>query len=416
MGVVLAFAGGGAQSGGSQGEKTVLKFWSHQQAVWNTQNEELIAAFEKENPNVKIEYETYPYGDFEQKTQTALVSKSGGADIFELWGGWIVDISSTGSIAPVPEAFINALKQDSYDTVLGGFEYQGKYYGVPMELNQEMGGLLINKAYFDQHNIKYPTTWDEMIAIAKANSASSNGVFTMKGFDFAQDTALPMLYMTMILSQGGQYFVPGRVDRYNFDTPESIKALQTLADLITKDKVTNTDVLTGASQDQNYHLLFNGEVLMIPIGFWTIPIGEETYGVTYGKDFDYIQIPFFGPQKKWVAETGWGYVVNANTKDQEAAWKFVEFCVRPENLMKIDTVRGLIPPRKSVARDPDYLKALPYAKPIIDIIDGVNYMGYINTEALKRIINNALVDMVQNGTPAAVAVKKINADLEPYYK
>jgi multiple sugar transport system substrate-binding protein len=416
MGVVLAFAGGGAQSGGSQGEKTVLKFWSHQQVVWNSQNEELIAAFEKENPNIRIEYEAYPYSDFEQKTQTALVSKSGGADIFELWGGWIVDISPTGAIAPVPDAFINTLKQDSYDMVLGGFEYNGKYYGVPIELNQEGGGLLVNKAYFDQHNIKYPSTWDEMTDIAKTHAVSRNGIFSMRGFDFVQATNFSMLYMSMILSQGGQYFVPGRVDRYNFDTPESIKALQTLADLITKDSVTNIDVFTGASQNDPFHWLFNGEGLMVPTGFWTIPVGEETYGVTYGKDFDYIQIPFFGPQKKWVAETGWGYVVNANTKDQEAAWKFVEFCVRPENLLKIVTVRGLVPPRKSVARDPAYLTAIPYAKPIIDIIDGVNYMGRINTSALKRILNNALVDMVQNGTPAAAAVKKINADLEPYYK
>ncbi|GHV13809.1 hypothetical protein FACS189491_09270 [Spirochaetia bacterium] len=410
----LLFAGGGQSSGSSKGT-TTLKFWSHQQTVWNNQNQELIAAFQKENPNIKIEYETYPYRDFESKTQAALMTKTGGADIFELWGGWILDISPTGALSPVPDAFIRELKTDSYDMVLGGFEYNGKYYGVPIEMNQEGGGMLVLKPYFDSHNIKYPTTWNELVSIAKAHSVSRNGVFSMRGFDFPQNTVLSMLYMSMILSQGGQYFEPGRNDRFNFDTPESIKAIQALADLIRIDHVTDVDVLTSGQGDPYVHL-FNGEALMATQGFWTIPTGQDEFGAEFGKDFDYIGLPFYGPEKKWVAETGWGYVVNANTQNQEAAWKFVEFCMRPENLMKITTVRGLVPPRKSVARDPAYLKALPYAKAIIDVIDGANYMGYINTSVLKRVINNAFVDMVQNGTPAATAVKKINADLQPYYK
>lgn len=36
----------------------------------------------------RIKLETFPYDEFESKVQTALIDGEGGADIYELWGGW----------------------------------------------------------------------------------------------------------------------------------------------------------------------------------------------------------------------------------------------------------------------------------------------------------------------------------------
>jgi multiple sugar transport system substrate-binding protein len=404
-GLLIAIAAiTGCSNRGSERGKVILRFWSHQNVPWNINNEEFIAGFMEENPGISIEYEAFPYGDFEQKTQTALISKTGGADIFELWGGWVLDFSPTGALAPVPEQFINELKADSYEPVLASFFYDGKYYGVPIEFNAEYGGMLVLKPYFDSHNIKYPSTWDEAIGIAREHAVTRNGVMELRGFDYIGSDTLLFTYLSMILSKGGTYLEDGG-HRFNFNTPIAREALQKLRDYILVDKITSIDAFLGGNPGVDYYV-FMGESLMAPRGMWTIPTGKEMYDAELGVDIDYIPSPFYGPEKKWAAETGWGLVVNSGTSHPDEAWKFVEYCLRPENIFKSVVARGNIPPRRSVAKDPAYLAAIPYAKPIVDVLDGASYVGYINTDVMKEELDNAFIDMIQNGVSVEATLQR----------
>lgn len=62
-------------------ETTTVKFWTHLNNAWNDNYKELIAEFEAQNPDIKIEYEQFPYADFEAKIQTSLLTGGAGADI-----------------------------------------------------------------------------------------------------------------------------------------------------------------------------------------------------------------------------------------------------------------------------------------------------------------------------------------------
>ncbi|MCL2486447.1 MAG: extracellular solute-binding protein, partial [Oscillospiraceae bacterium] len=299
---VAAGCGGGGDNGEVEDGKIVLKYWTHNdEDAWNESDAAMIAAFEEENPDIKIEIESFPYDDFEQKVMTSFMSKSGGADIYKMWGGWAVDYSSTGVFAPVPDAFIADLKNDCYEPVLGALLYEGSYYGVPLEFNAEWGGMLVNKPYFEEHDLAYPTDWDDMISIATAHSESDGEIFDMRGFDFISFDTVPYTWLQMILSSGGTYLDGDGVD---FDTPIAKETLQKLVDYVTINKVTNIEALTG-SETENHDWLFNGEALMAPRGMWTVGSGVYDLGLKYGVDFDYIQTPFYGSQKRWAAETGW---------------------------------------------------------------------------------------------------------------
>ena len=401
---IFAGCNSGSASSGSGGEQIKLQYWTHLEEPWNDSDDEMIAAFEKKYPNITIERESFPYDEFESKTMTSLQSKSGGADIYKLWGGWAIDFAPTGAFAAAPDKFYDELKADCYAPVLGAFEYGGKLYGVPLEFNAEWGGMLVYKPYFDEHGLKYPTKWDEMISLAAVHSEYSGDVFEMRGFDFISWDSMPYIYLQMILSSGGQYVTSG--DDFNFDTPIAIETLQTLANYVTVDKLTNITGLTGGDDIENFDQIFLGKALMAPRGIWTIPVGIYDYEVEFGKDFDYVATPFYGSQKKWAAETGWGLAVNANSANSEAAWKFVEFLMEAGNLRKINADCGMIPPRKSVAKN--FASDMPAAKPILDVLEGAQFIGHINTDILKEAIIDAFVDMVQNGTPADVAVLDIN--------
>ncbi len=395
--------------GDGSGEETItLQYWTHLETPWNISNDELVAAFESKYPNIKIEVEAYPYDEFEQKVRTSLLSHTGGADIYELWGGWAYEFAPTGVFAPVPDDLMGDLLEDCYEPVLGAFEYEGEYYGVPMEFNAEYGGMLVNKTYFEENNIDYPETWDEMIEIATENSVSENDIFDMRGFDFISFDSLPYTWLSMILSSGGNYL---EGDTFNFDTQIAKDTLQELVNYVTVNKVTNIEGLAG-SDLENFHWLFLDQALMVPRGIWTIPTGETEYGVVYGEDFDYISMPFYGSEQRWAAETGWGLAVNNESEYADAAWKFISFCMEPENLLQLNVDRGLIPPRKSVAHDPAFLEALPYAEPIVNVLDGASFVGPINTDVLKEAICNMFADIIQNGTSIDDAVVQLNQNLK----
>jgi len=405
---LLAGCGGKAGDAGAQDGKTVLKYWAHSdEDAWNASDEAMIAAFQAEYSDIRIEREAFPYDDFEQKVMTSFMSKSGGADIYKMWGGWAVDFASTGVFAAAPDEFVADLKGDCYDPVLGALEYEGKYYGVPLEFNAEWGGLLVNKTYFDEHGLQYPKDWDDMIRIATENSVSSGEVFDMRGFDFISFDTLPYIWLQMILSSGGAYLAG---DGFDFDTPVAKESLQKLVDYVKVNKVTNIECLTGG-EIENHDWLFSGEALMAPRGMWTIGSGVNDYELEYGVDFEYIQTPFYGPQKRWAAETGWSLGVNSSSGNADAAWLFVEFCLRPENLLRINIDCDMIPPRKSVAHDPEYIAAVPYAAPILDVLDGASFIGYFNSDTLKEAICNMYVDMILNDTSVDDAISALNDEL-----
>ena len=164
-------------------EQQVVTFWSHQNVAWNASWEELIAEFEAQNPDIRIEYTTFPYADFEAKTQTSLMASDAGADVYEVWGGWMLDFASSGALREVPSELMADLLEDSYEPVLGTLQYEGKYYGAPLELNSGYGGMVVNKKLFEENGIAYPTTWEEVINIAREVAVSDGDVMEMRGLE-----------------------------------------------------------------------------------------------------------------------------------------------------------------------------------------------------------------------------------------
>ena len=96
-------AGAGNASGGS--DSVTLTMWAHQNEPWNNAWLQKIQEFEDANPGITINLETFPYDEFESKVQTSLIDGEGGADIYELWGGWALDFAPTGALLEIPEDF-----------------------------------------------------------------------------------------------------------------------------------------------------------------------------------------------------------------------------------------------------------------------------------------------------------------------
>lgn len=376
--------------GGSK-TKVEIKYWAHQNEGWNKSHNAIAKKFSDANPDIKVLTEFFPYDDFESKVQTSLMSKSGGADVYELWGGWGVDFAHTGALAKVPDSFASEFKTDYFAPALGSFEYDGAYYGVPLEFNIESGGLLVNKKLFDAKGLSYPKTWAEMLDIAGKTSVRDGAVMKMRGFDFVTVDNVGYTWLAMLMSKGANYYNDD--GKFNFTSPEAVDAMTQLVSYVVDKGYTNLEALTGGGGGEGHYFLYEDQAMMVARGPWVISEGIETYELEQGVDFDYIEMPWYGDKKAFAAETGWGLAVSEASKAKDAAWKFVEFMMEPENLVGHLEICGMLPPRQSIIDNTDYKERMPHVAPLLDILKNGQYIGHFNTDVFKEAVNNMFVEL-----------------------
>lgn len=372
-------------------DKTTLTFWGHQNDAWNESYRKVAEKFEKENPDIKINFEFFPYDQFESKVQTSLMSKDEGADIYELWGGWGIDFAPTGSLAPVSEELQNKIEENYYEPTYGSLKYEDKIYGFPLEFNIEYGGLLVNDNLMKEYKLSVPTTWAELRSTAKEATKMDGDNYITKGFDFVNWDSVPYTFTSMIMTQGAKY--QNEDGTFNFQTPEAKKALQELYDMVAVDKVTDMEGLTGGGDMEGYQQLFAGNTVMVPRGPWTIAEGEFSFDLKYGKDFEYVGMPWYGETPSFAAETGWSVVVNGNSKEKQAAMKFLEFFSKEEVLLDHNVACAQIPADKNVATNAEFVEKMPFAEPLVKILDDGHFIGYFNTDIFKEEVNDMFMKL-----------------------
>ncbi len=158
-------ASGCSSSGGDGGSgdgKVSLTFWQNSttgpgQQFWK----DLIASFEKDNPNVTIKMQSIQNEDLDGKLQTAL--NSGDApDIFlQRGGGKMGAMADAGQLMDLSDSLDATTKAAVSDGALKGESYKGKIYAMPVDVLPE--GIFYSQDLFTAAGITdTPTTLDEL--------------------------------------------------------------------------------------------------------------------------------------------------------------------------------------------------------------------------------------------------------------
>ncbi len=110
-------------------------------------NEEIIAKFMEQNPDIEVTYEQFQYDQFLQTLQTSMQAGTE-ADVIEMFGSWVCSYANGGRLAEVPPEVMSYSQAQElfYTAPLDGYYCDGKLYGLPNEFNLEVGGALVNPA------------------------------------------------------------------------------------------------------------------------------------------------------------------------------------------------------------------------------------------------------------------------------
>ncbi len=312
-------------------DQVTLSFWSWLPTT--DQSEEMIAEFEKQNPDIKIDYTRTEQDDYFEKLQVAMASGTG-PDLFGLTTG-----AMTEQYAPFAEDMSGLGDEywsDWKDTISETAVEQcttedGTVVGMPL-LVAGMTDLLYNKTLMDECGIeKVPTTYEEL-KDAAAKAKEKGYVCVAAG---AADDWVNSDWFVQISNE----FEEGAV--YEAEKGERPWTDQCFVDTMTawqnlfNDGIFEDGALGVATYpDARDQYFFARKSVFFLTGSWhlgpTSPSNSEIQGTEIGNQGDVIGMSVFPSMSEDGTICGTSGVdtmvaVNKDCKEKEAAMKFVQF-------------------------------------------------------------------------------------------
>jgi len=320
----------------------------------------LAAEFHKEHPMITIKFENVPA---EQAAQvlTTRIAGNNAPDVAFVNASDTADYASRGAAVDLTDyiARSDVVNPDDYVQAFKTFvTYEDKLYGLPVD--GETTGLFYRTDLFKAAGIDGPpTTWDEFQADAAALTDESKGQY---GFEmFAPESAYywyPWLYQA-----GGDLLTEDGKD-IAFTSDEAKEAADFYVGLT---KYAPPDYLNSNSWDGRVAFA-EGQTAMYVAGAWFAGTLTDEFPDATGK-WATAPLPE-GPAGCKTTIAGDALVMMSQTKIPDAAWLWMEFLSKPENIARqtYETEGTLLPPLKSLLEGPDIVKEKPVLKGFIDLM------------------------------------------------
>jgi multiple sugar transport system substrate-binding protein len=382
-------SGGSASAGNSAAaiaaalqKPTTLTLWA-----WAPQSKDLVAAFEKKYPKVKVNLVNAGTATVEYtKLQNAIKAGSGAPDIAQIEYYALPQFALARSLANLSNLGLDSVKSQFSSAVWDSVDINGDLVGLPQDTGPM--SLFYNKTIFDKYHLTVPTTWAQYAADAKKLHAANPKEY------ITADTGDPGFVTSMIWSAGGHpYATSGGKDvTINLADPGTQKFVSLWSPLISGGLLSP---ITPWST-QWYTGLGNGTIASLVTGGW-MGVDLET-GVPAAKGNWRV-----APMPEWTAGTaatsengGSSDAVLASSKNQLAAAGFLEFMNTGEGA-QISASEGDFPASTTIMASSSFLGVKP---------------AYFGGQAINQVLSQASGDVLPGWSylPFQVYANSIFAD------
>lgn len=311
-------------SGEAEGEdgKTEITYYSFSAAPdYEDVLDQMVKAFEKENPNIKVNTELTAYADYFTKLQTRIAGGNA-PDVYELNYENFVQYASKGTLADLSN-FIE--KDENFDSsqlnqaAFEAYQYDGKQYGMVESFSNVL--TFYNKDLFDKAGVEYPTadwTWEDELAAAKKITDEENNIWGT----FAPTTMNE--FFKIAAQNGGQLF--NEEGEPTIDSEANLEALDYMVDKVTKSGVSPSPAEMSGQAPAD--LFLNGQLGIVHTGIWMFDAFKDA-------SFEWDVALEAGNTQKAHHFFANGLAVSADTDKKEAAYKFAAFMSASEQVAKL---------------------------------------------------------------------------------
>ena len=202
--------------------ETTIKALFMSQAAYSEDNvKAMTAAFEKSNPEIKVNLEFVPYDALHSKIVAAAGAGAQGYDVVLFDVIWPAEFAKRGFLMDVTDRIPTNYSSQIFPGAWTTVEYAGKRYGMPWILDTKY--LFYNTEMLTKAGIDTPpTTWDELLVQAKIIKDKCIVKYPLV-WNWSQSEGMICDYTTIMSAMGGEFFVDGKPA---FNSGGAVKALQ----------------------------------------------------------------------------------------------------------------------------------------------------------------------------------------------
>ncbi len=335
-GPTLAACGGGQQSG-----PVTLKFWNTFSEAEIVLLHKMGREYEKQNPNIKIDFSEIPFDQRETKIPTAVETDSL-PDIIRADYPYQYFLSAREKLVYLEDHLEGWEMRDAiYDIAWEEVTVDGHIVGIPQDKFTDV--FTYNKDMFRKDGVTgFPQTWDELVAACKKMTHGDQYGIAWTGVD---------LFYPLLLQAGGQMLDAN--GKATFNQEPGVTALQFQYDLVHEHRVTPAGVAGFEYADAD-DALKSGTVGMVPFGSWIIG-NYRAAGVDW--ELGIGKMPA-GPAGRGAISSTTPYMVTNTSQYQEEAIDLIKWLVNRKNALNWAKTLDHEPIDRLTAQEPYFKKPL----------------------------------------------------------
>jgi multiple sugar transport system substrate-binding protein len=313
-----------------------------------------LPEFEKKT-GIKVQLDVAPIGDLYKK-QLLSLSTAARYDAMFMDEPWIAPLSEF--LLPLTERARGYDMTDFVPTALAAGAFQGVQYALPVDPNMQL--LVYRKDLLDQKGLKPPTTWEDLLAAAKALNDPAKEQYGI-AVTASSDIQTCLYMLVSMWSQGAELVTAEGKGGVN--TPAGRKGVEIYLELL---KYAPPSVRSYTSADVLKAMQTGQAAMAIQWASAAKPMEDPTRSTVAGK-LGYTLVP------KAVRQTPmrgvWTIGIAKNSSNQDAAWEFAKWLSSKEFGLAAakfpSALSAIHSPRVSVLQDPGTKAALPYVETLL---------------------------------------------------
>ncbi len=386
-------------------EAAELTFWSWRQED-KAAYEELIADFNKQQPDTTIKFETFEPQNYQTVLSTALAAGKGPDIIHVRAYGNLETVASPGYLRPIAMDEIPDLKAfPALSITAETMREDGNLYAVPFASQTLV--IYYNTDLFAEHGVTAPETWAEFLAVSQTLKDAgvipiANGTATAWQNEILVGTVVPSFY-------GAQFEADVVAGNATFEDPRFVGALEKLTEI--------TDFLpdgyTGIDYPTAQQLFLTGRAAMFAGGSWEIANFRKQNA---DLNFDIMPSPAPNAGDPRLVSTFFdgGYAVNANSEHDEEALSFLRFAASKDFGQKLASLLGNISPVPGVTFDDPILSKVSQFNDTAASYIMLVHFRYEEPSGSVLLQQTVQRMMAGQATPAEVG-KEVTEGIATYY-
>ena len=378
----------------------------------------LVAGFEKENPNVKI---TAVYaGNYDDARIKALAAQKAGqpAQMSVLFSIDIYELLEQDLIVPFDDMATSAADKawlkSFYPALMANGTYKGKVYGIPFQRSTIV--MYWNKDAFKEAGLdpeKAPANWNEMRQMAaKLTKKDASGNVSRWGV-MVPSTGYAYWMFQAFARENGQDLMNAEGNRTNFAHPDVISALDYWVGLGRKDGVMPAGTVEWGTLRQNF---VEGKTAIM----W-----HTTGNLTAVKDnakfpFGVAMLPASKQRGSPTGGGNWYIFKKSSAAERKAAFEFIKWVTAPERAAEWSIATGYVAVSPAAYETPklkEYVSGFPQAAVARDQLKfATPELSTFQTGRVRKALDDAVQAAITGSKSPADALKAAQAESERLLK